>query len=88
VWARAADPAEVERQFKVLIDGVKRPGIEVKVQEDKTVPTGTGNARALAYAIFAPGAPVSFAFIMITAEHPGGGFQAELQVATAKGTPE
>lgn len=81
VWAQAADPTEVEADFKVIIDGVKRPGINIRVDKDETVETPVGRARSLVYNVVAPGAPFGFEFTMLTAERPGGAFQASLQVA-------
>ena len=82
-WARTADPQEVEAKFKVLVEGVKRPGLELRVDHDKTTPTPVGKAHALVYNVSAVGAHTGFEFTMLTAERPGGAFQASLQVAQA-----
>jgi hypothetical protein len=72
VWARTADPGEVETLYKKVIEGIKRPGIDI---------TPAGKARSLVYLVKAQGTPVGFVFTMLTAEHPGNAFQASLQVA-------
>ena len=83
VWARAADPAETLALFQKLIDGVKRPGIEIAVDKDSVSSTPVGDAHALAYNVTAPNAPTSFEFTLVTGERPGGAFQASMQVAKA-----
>jgi len=83
VWARTADPREVITNFKRIIEGVKRPGIQVSIDKDTVSPSPVGEARALVYNVTAPGAPTSFEFILLTAERPGGAFQASMQAAQA-----
>jgi hypothetical protein len=83
VWARTADPGEVMTNFKKIVEGVKRPGIEVTVDKDTVSPSPVGEAPALVYNVTAPGAPTSFEFTMLTAERPGGAFQASMQAAQA-----
>jgi hypothetical protein len=78
VWARTADPKDVENLFKQLIEGTKRPGLEIRTDKD----TVEGNARVLVYNLHAPPAPAGFEFTMLTAQ-PGAPFQASLQVAAA-----
>jgi hypothetical protein len=81
VWARTADPARVEDLFRRLIDGTKRPGLEIKIEQDKSEPSSVGKARSLVYSLFATGAQTGFVLSLLTAERPGGAFQASLQVA-------
>jgi len=81
VWARTAHPGEVEANFARIIEGVKRPGLKINVERDTTSPSPVGRARALVYSIFADNARKGFMFTMLTAERPGGAFQASLQVA-------
>jgi hypothetical protein len=69
--------------FKKIVEGVKRPGIEVTVDKDTVSPSPVGEAHALVYNVTAPGAPTSFEFTMLTAERPGGAFQASMQAAQA-----
>jgi hypothetical protein len=83
VWARVADPGEVMTNFKKIVEGVKRPGIEITVDKDTVSPSPVGEAHALVYNVKAPSAPTSFEFTMLTAERPGGAFQAFLQAAQA-----
>jgi hypothetical protein len=83
VWARAADPGDVMTNFKKIVEGVKRPGIEITVDKDSVSPSPVGEAHALVYNVTAPGAPTSFEFTMLTAERPGGAFQASMQAAQA-----
>jgi hypothetical protein len=83
VWAQAADPGEVLVLFKQIIEGVKRPGIEITVVKDTVSPSPNGEARSLIYNVVAPGAPTSFVFTLVTAQRTGGGFQATLQAARA-----
>jgi hypothetical protein len=83
VWARAADPGEVMANFKTIVEGVKRPGIEITPDKDTVSPSPVGEAHALVYNVKAPGAPTSFEFTLLTAERPGGAFQASMQAAQA-----
>jgi hypothetical protein len=83
VWARTANPGEVMTNFKKIIEGVKRPGIDVTVDKDTVSPSPVGEARALVYNVIARGAPTGFEFTMLTAERPGGAFQASIQAAKA-----
>jgi hypothetical protein len=83
VYAHAADPTEVETDFKTIVESVKQPGIRLRVDKDATTDGPAGRARALAYNMIAPGAPSGYEFIMLTAERAGGAFQASIQVAKA-----
>lgn len=83
VWAQAAAPAEIEADFKIIVEGVKQPGIKVRIDQDTATDSPAGRARALVYNVIAPGAPTGYEFTMLTAEHTGGAFQASIQVAKA-----
>jgi hypothetical protein len=80
VWARVADPADVETSFKAMIDGVKQPKIQVRLDKDALAPTKWGQSHTLIYTLLTPGATSGFEFTMVTMERPGGAFQAALQV--------
>ncbi len=84
VWAQAADPTEVEADFKTIVEGVRRPGITVRVDKDATTETPVGRARELVYNVIPPGAAFGYEFILLTAERSGGAFQASIQVAKAR----
>lgn len=82
VYARAADPTEVERYFRKIMEGIARPGITVTVAKDSTEPGAHGSVRLLSYAVSAadnhgPG----FLYTLTTAGRTGGAFQASLQAA-------
>jgi hypothetical protein len=83
VWAQAADPGEALTYFKKIVEGVKRPGIEIAVDKDTVLPSSVGETHALVYNVAAPNAPTSFEFTLLTAEHPGGSFQVSMQAAKA-----
>jgi hypothetical protein len=83
VWARTADPVEVAAGFQKIMDGVTRPGLDVGIESDTTTATHVGQARSLAYHVWPSTGQTGFVFTMLTAEHPGGGFQASIQVARA-----
>ena len=83
VWALAADPAEVETDFKAIVEGVKQPGIKVRIDKDTSTDSPSGRVRALVYNVIAPRAPAGYEFTMLTAERTGGAFQASIQVAKA-----
>jgi hypothetical protein len=86
VWASRADTKEVEAGFIRLMEGVRRPGLDVNIESDTTSATASGQARALLYTVW-PTSPTSqpwgFTFMLVTAERPGGPFQASIQGAVA-----
>jgi hypothetical protein len=84
VWARGADPEAVQSLFKAIIEGVKRPGIDVNTEQDTRVPSQFGSAHALVYSITGPSRPNGFLFTLLTAERAGAGFQVSLQSAVGK----
>ena len=81
VWARAADPDEVLTNFRRVVELAKRPGIDVSVDKDETLPSPSGGAHALVYSVGTPSAPTRFLLTLLTVERPGGAFQASMQVA-------
>jgi hypothetical protein len=83
VWAQAAEPAEVERYFKTMIEGLKQLGINLRVDKDATHETAAGHAHTLVYNVIAPGAPSGYEFTMLAVERPNAAFQASIQVAKA-----
>jgi hypothetical protein len=83
VWAQTAEPAEVEGAFKTIIEGVKQPGINIRVDKDATDETAAGHVHTLVYNIIAPGAPSGYEFSMLAVERPNGAFQASIQVGRA-----
>jgi hypothetical protein len=82
VWASEANPAESDTLFRKIIDGVKRPGLEVTVLDEKKISTPTGEARSLVYGV-RPAGQGGFAFTLLTSEKAGGPFQVSMQVARA-----
>jgi hypothetical protein len=82
VWARAADPTEIENFFRKLLEGAARPGVEVSVVKDTRDPGGTGLIHTLIYSVSgADKATGGFLYTMQVAERSGGAFQASLQAA-------
>ena len=81
VWARHADPQLIETDFRKIVEGSKRPGLDLTIYQDKTTTGPYGKNRELVYLEQIDGANWGFAFTMLTAEHDGGPFQASLQVA-------
>lgn len=84
VWARNADPSEVQSSFERIVEGVKRPGIDVKIEQDTRSPSKVGEAHSLIYSVTGPSRTSGFLFTLLTAEHTGGAFQASIQVAVGK----
>lgn len=79
VYARAADPAQVEESFVALVKDGMRPGLTMSTDTDTHTASPYGQVHTLAYTITAASAPTSLHFLMIVVEKPGGGFQATLQ---------
>lgn len=87
-WARAADPVEVEGNFRKILEGAARPGVVVKVVEDANAPGPTGVIHTLVYAVSNAGdAGRGNLYTLQTAEKPGGAFQATLQAAKYANAP-
>lgn len=86
VYARTADPTEVESSFRRLMEGVARPGVTVTVAKDSTASGASGSVRVLSYSVSAAENPgPGFLYTLTTAERPGGAFQASLQAARYSG---
>lgn len=83
VWARAADPGDVAAGFEKLMDGVRRPGLDVGLEKDTKASTLSGEARTIVYHVRPTSGTSGYAFTLLTAERSGGPFQASLQVARA-----
>jgi hypothetical protein len=83
VWARTADSAEVSGYFKNILEGVRRPGLEVAVQSEKT----DGQAHVLVYSVRANGASSGYLFTLLTGEGEGRPFQATIQAAVFQDPP-
>jgi hypothetical protein len=82
VWARTANPAVVEKFFKQIVEGVKRPEMNIRVDQDSTLSNPSfGQVRSLAYYVAGVGKPSGLEFILHTTEKPGGPFQASLEVS-------
>ncbi len=84
VWARTANPLDVEMAFKRILEGVKRPGLEVRTDKDSVDPSPAGQVRSIVYNVRPVAAPTGYEFIMIAAENPGAAFQASMQVHPAR----
>ncbi len=84
VWARTANPLDVEMAFKRILEGVKRPGLEVRTDKDNVDPSPAGQVRSIVYNVRPVAAPTGYEFIMIAAENPGAAFQASMQVHPAR----
>ena len=87
MWARAADPKEVEAKFKSLLSAVLKAAVGADLRPDKDAldQTRVGSVHTLAFNLQsrAPNAARSFEFIMQTVEHENAGFQAWIEVAPA-----
>jgi hypothetical protein len=81
VYARAADPADVEAYFKRLLEGAARPGLVLKTVEDTTAQGSTGTIHTLIYSVSNVGqGERGNLYTLQTLEKAGGAFQASLQV--------
>jgi hypothetical protein len=83
VWARAADPDDVAAGFKKLMEGVSRPDLDVGIDSDTTATTPSGQVHSTVYHVWPSSGTSGYAFTLLTAERPGGAFQASIQVASA-----
>ena len=88
VWARSADPVEVEGNFKKILEGVARPGLVVRVIKDENVPGPTGSIHTLIYAVSIAGDEErGYLYTLQTTEKSGSAFQATLQAAKYVNAP-
>jgi hypothetical protein len=82
VYARAANPAEVESYFRKILEGVARPGLVVNIVKDSNDSGPTGTIHTLIYRVSAGGNERrGNLYTLQTAEKSGGAFQATLQAA-------
>jgi hypothetical protein len=87
VWARTADPVEVEANFKRILEGISRPGLVVKVVKDDKAPGPIGLIHTLIYSVSSEGDDDhGYLYTLQTAEKAGGAFQATLQAAKYEST--
>jgi hypothetical protein len=87
VWARTADPREVEANFKKILDGVARPGLVVKIVKDENVQGPIGQIRTLIYSVSSAGDDEHGGlYTLQTSEKAGGAYQATLQAAKYEST--
>ena len=47
VWAEAGDPETAEELFRKMVEGAKRPGVDISTESDEHFTTSTGKARLL-----------------------------------------
>ena len=88
-WARAADPVEVEGNFRKILEGAARPGLVLKVIKDENAPGPTGVIHTLIYAASNAGNDRrGYLYTLQTAEKTGGAFQATLQAAKYENAPQ
>lgn len=82
VYAQQADQATIEKMFITELNGVARPGLEVKKLGEEKRKTQLGLAKMITYLV-TTSEPVGkgFEFILTTSEHPGAAFQASIQLA-------
>lgn len=83
VFARQADPTESETLFRKLLEGIKRPGVDVAVIDERRTPTQAGQEHALSYTVRPTEGRTGYIFILVTVERPGAGFQAKFEVSRA-----
>jgi len=79
VWAQAADAGEVEAGFKRIVDDARRPGVQVTVDQDKTVdvPSATVHIQVIRFWTGQP--DTAFALALAAVNRSGGPFQAMIQ---------
>lgn len=80
-WAIKADPNYVIPAFIQQIEGFARPGYEIRKDNDESHDTPFGISRSMSYYMRNTTNDVGFEFSAVTAERPGGVFQATLQVS-------
>jgi hypothetical protein len=81
VWAEQADPRDVEPAFAKEMEDTAQKGLTLRKDDEQTQDTPFGTGRSVSYYMSDPKTGVGFEFHLITAERPGGVFQATLQVA-------
>ena len=82
VWARAANPTDVEKYFSEILEGASRPGVNVTIVKDSHDTTSGGNVHTLIYSVTASEARNSgLLYTMQVSKNSGGAFQATLQAA-------
>src|SRR5271156_3260291 len=79
LWAQKAESIDVEAAFAKLIELVSRPGVDVKLAEDKTVDIPSGQVHIRVYRVWSGSPMNSFAMVLASVNRSGGPFQAMLE---------
>jgi hypothetical protein len=79
LWAQKAESGAVEEAFAKLIALASRPGVDVKLAEDKTVDIPDGQVHIRVYRVWSGSALNSLAMVMAAVNRPGGPYQAMLE---------
>jgi len=79
LWAQKAESTDVEAAFAKLIKLVSRPGVDVKLAEDKTVDIPSGQVHIRVYRVWSGSPMNSFAMVLAAVNRSGGPFQAMLE---------
>jgi hypothetical protein len=79
VWAQTVDAPEVEAAFKKLVDDTRKPGIDVRVDRDKTTEIPNGRVRVQVYRFWSGSPETGFALALAAVNRSGGPFQAMIK---------
>jgi hypothetical protein len=82
VYARAADPEDVESYFRKILEGAARPGMNIRIVNDTNNPGPGGIRHLLVYSVSLSDNPArGFLYMMQTFNTSNGPFQASLEAA-------
>ncbi len=79
VWAQKADPAAVEAAFAKMVEAETKPGMDVKLVEDRNAEVPNASVHIRVYRLWSGSALSSLALAMATVNRSGGPFQAMLE---------
>jgi hypothetical protein len=79
VWAQAANAGEVEAGFKGIVDGARKPGVQVTVDQDKTIDVPDASVHVQVIRVWTGQPDTAFALALASVNRSGGPFQAMIQ---------
>jgi len=79
VWARTADPSDVDAAYAKMVAQAVAPGTDVKQADDRKVNIPDGTVRIRVYRVWSGSALNSYALVMAAVSRSGGPFQAMLE---------
>ncbi len=79
IWAQKADQAEIEAAFKKIVEGMSKPGVQVKADQDQSIDVPDASVHVQVYRFWTGVAETSSVLALASVNRSGGPFQAMIQ---------